>query len=1231
MDRLVPTTTDMTFSTFDTNFWFAGVIESIQDPAMQGRVQARCIGYHPDSKSLVPTADLPWAHVMLPTTSAGVSGIGATHGLVEGSWVIGFFSDGRSAQQPIVIGTIPGNPVPSRVQQTLIDSGQSISTTSADGVAGLTQSVSLNQATSTASGSYGPTVSDSNTAIDLSSYANVVSSGLAGPIVPGSSVQANSILSVVSSTNDLRASQIYDVISNNEKIRSNPTEGYGISSFISKYANTSLASMLGVSSLDGVNVNPKSGTVDVSTNYEKALDDSTAQAGMILIEHNSVRRSSASLPVKSFTGLDQYHFVISAQGQIFPKGQLSKSIDSGDGLSQVVSRGTASNTVRVCLIGGLPDDSKRDYTASMGERFTPAQTDALKRLLTVLLKKYPKAVIDGANNLTKDGTGVAPNFNVSEALKEVFPDNVNVSATGTPKVAGTQSVPVKSQFDGVTPTVTAFHDPRALYPSINYGQDYPVVGRYNGVSSANRLPPVIQAIKGNLTKFSTHEPRNASNRTAVGVIDPVQVPTSGWGGEYGLAHVIRETPGGHGIYADDTPGHQRMVLASPTGSVHETRPDGSIVHMAQGDLYSLAQGSHNIVSNGDASETVNGNKKIKIAGDLIIEVGGRFAIVSAETNEFVSGNKSSLVEGISKQHSKAGHFIEVGKDYSLQVGGNRQDLTAGTVVDQAGLSRSTVTTGASSIKSNYSVDMTLGNRTVMTRGNLALASNGATSIFSKGDLSASTAGAGTIAATGALKTFGSSIENTTGGKMSLNASGGVGINAAGGNITLDGAHYSFDEGTIADHTNTPTITTFDFPATLQPVAVVSSPESNPSAADMTFGKRQEMEAHDEMGNNTGTSPSRSAFNSGATSNPQSPANPSNAARSNLSDTVSLGSSSSSGCSVANGLVSRGMTQEAAAAYAGGFMQESRFNPTSTNSIGATGIAQWTSSGSRKEMMQSYLGDRSSTVDGQLDYVMYELKNNPNGVAGGAATTWKTNNLSDAVKSAAYYERFNGFESARNGVYAGSEWGNRAGYAASIYKDCFSKDPGVFNPAPSFDANAGLNSTPSNSVSPNTGVGAGPATRGSEADVSLPPLATKYTDRNQKISEFFTLADLLQSGGHNFDMPAYLDLPNGRVSADEIAANLSKLAVNVLDVLSRRLGKVTVNSGLRPPWYNKRIGGAKNSQHMYGRASDITIAGYTPAQVHDYVVNNIPAAHGVGRYATFTHVDVRPGGRVTWSG
>ena len=95
----------------DGFIWFIGVVEDRDDPTKTGRVRVRCLGYHTDDKNALPTSDLPWASVMLPITSSGISGIGQSPlGLVEGSWVIGFFKDGQSSQEPIVLGSLPGQP-----------------------------------------------------------------------------------------------------------------------------------------------------------------------------------------------------------------------------------------------------------------------------------------------------------------------------------------------------------------------------------------------------------------------------------------------------------------------------------------------------------------------------------------------------------------------------------------------------------------------------------------------------------------------------------------------------------------------------------------------------------------------------------------------------------------------------------------------------------------------------------------------------------------------------------------------------------------------------------------------------------------------------------------------------------------------------------------------------------------------------------------------------------------
>lgn len=92
--------------------WFTGVVEDIKDPYEMGRVRVRCIGFHTDDKNLIKTEDLPWATPLMPVNSASMSGIGfSATGILQGSWVVGFFRDGPSAQDPIILGTIPSSTV----------------------------------------------------------------------------------------------------------------------------------------------------------------------------------------------------------------------------------------------------------------------------------------------------------------------------------------------------------------------------------------------------------------------------------------------------------------------------------------------------------------------------------------------------------------------------------------------------------------------------------------------------------------------------------------------------------------------------------------------------------------------------------------------------------------------------------------------------------------------------------------------------------------------------------------------------------------------------------------------------------------------------------------------------------------------------------------------------------------------------------------------------------------
>ena len=104
----------------DGFIWFTGVVEDRDDPDKLGRVRVRCVGYHTDDVTKIPTADLPWAWVMMPTTTSSMGGLGeGMPFIVEGSWVIGFWRDATTMQEPVVIGTLPG--VPSETQK--VDKG----------------------------------------------------------------------------------------------------------------------------------------------------------------------------------------------------------------------------------------------------------------------------------------------------------------------------------------------------------------------------------------------------------------------------------------------------------------------------------------------------------------------------------------------------------------------------------------------------------------------------------------------------------------------------------------------------------------------------------------------------------------------------------------------------------------------------------------------------------------------------------------------------------------------------------------------------------------------------------------------------------------------------------------------------------------------------------------------------------------------------------------------------
>lgn len=86
-------------------------------------------------------------------------------------------------------------------------------------------------------------------------------------------------------------------------------------------------------------------------------------------------------------------------------------------------------------------------------------------------------------------------------------------------------------------------------------------------------------------------------------------------------------------------------------------------------------------------------------------------------------------------------------------------------------------------------------------------------------------------------------------------------------------------------------------------------------------------------------------------------------------------------------------------------------------------------------------------------------------------------------------------------------------------------------------------------------------------------------------------------------------------------------VNWLQKKRDEWGKtILIDSGFRCTRHNRNVGGKKGSYHLIGKAADIKVLGMLPEEVADACED----FHGLGRYPTFTHVDVR-GYKSRWRG
>jgi zinc D-Ala-D-Ala carboxypeptidase len=99
---------------------------------------------------------------------------------------------------------------------------------------------------------------------------------------------------------------------------------------------------------------------------------------------------------------------------------------------------------------------------------------------------------------------------------------------------------------------------------------------------------------------------------------------------------------------------------------------------------------------------------------------------------------------------------------------------------------------------------------------------------------------------------------------------------------------------------------------------------------------------------------------------------------------------------------------------------------------------------------------------------------------------------------------------------------------------------------------------------------------------------------------------------NFDLQEFTFSPTAvrkcidNTPNEAVIANLQTLCIHVLQPLRDKLGKeIRITSGYRSKELNKAIGGARNSQHVEGKAADIQVFNTSSEDLFQFIKRNIP--------------------------
>lgn len=605
--------------------FFYGVVESRSDPLKLGRCKVRVVGVHTENTALLPTKDLPWAIPLQPITSASMSGIGQSPtGVVEGSWVICFFRDGESYQEPIMIGTVAG--IPESKNQSLHDPYGGSANTIYDGVSDLVDiDADIEGRATDTSSEVDDLILDHRNALTTGNV--LVQTDGTGRRRPTEGETAHEVGSITAE----------GLEGNAGTIKTEPVRG-------DQYGKYSLASYMkeGESTSPKVARSPLLGFVNESQYKDEFLGmvPSTQQF------NNKWKEVAAREPSR----FDEAQRDYAVSTTVVPATNELRS--QGVDLS---SRGPAVQELIFSVHmaeGGVESINK---ALSNVELSTMSDAEVIQ---TVQESRKKKASPEQRERIEREQQKMVRAAGDDGPLSKEEVDNIKRKSPDS-KVAASGVTPPSTIPQNEKP---GFQDPFDLYPR----------KKWIGEQDTSRLA------RNEKTDQTILRSKRQTLIKGVGIAGggSWSEPQSPYNATYPLNHVY-QSESGHVQEFDDTPNAERIHVYHRSGSFTEYHPDGTVVFKSVKDSFQITVKDQNVYVGGNCNITVKGDANIYSQGMMNLESDGDMIIRSGSNLLLGAEGKVEVVANADLHLGAGGNIHEGASNIMMNCSWFPSNISAG--------------------------------------------------------------------------------------------------------------------------------------------------------------------------------------------------------------------------------------------------------------------------------------------------------------------------------------------------------------------------------------------------------------------------------------------------------------------------------------------------------------------------------------------------------------------------